>query len=614
MKIDHSQAQAIRHRDGPAMVLAGPGSGKTTVITHRVEHMISSYHIDPSSILVITFSRAAAGLMQERFLHLVKRQRYPVTFGTFHAIFFHILKYSYGFDSRQVVSNETQTRFLREYIHRLRLDETDELDLLRSLLQEISLVKMAETDESAYHPLSCKEDTFWMIFRAYEEFLDQNRYLDFDDILVRTKELLKQRPDILSGWQDIYRYILVDEFQDINPVQYEVVRMLALPQNNLFIVGDDDQSIYRFRGASPGIMLHFEKDYPDAVRICLDTNYRSTPEIVETSKNLISYNKNRFDKNIRAVSAGGPSPIFRSFQSQREQNACLIETIIQLNRRTGIPLHEIAVLFRTNDQPALLMRMMSEHQIPFVSKQNIPNLFDHWIAGDLNAYLRLAQGERSRRLFLAIMNRPNRSLSRESLPFEEVSFDAWSDFYLGRQDLLAQLKKLEGDLDALSRMSPYSAINYIRKAAGYEEYVKKFALSRNISQNKLFSVLDEIQEESRQFQSFHEWFAYQEEVRKLAAKNKAEKNTVESAVLFSTLHAAKGLEFDTVFLIDINENVIPDKKALTPDDLEEERRLFYVGLTRAKRRLYLFCSAQIRNKTMLPSRFLNECERKADLR
>ncbi len=308
MRIDQTQSQAIQLKDGPAIILAGPGSGKTTVITGRIACLIRQYRVRPENILVITFSRAAAGEMKERFYALMGGQSVPVTFGTFHAVYFHILKCAYGYTSNNIAKEEQRTRFIREFIHRLRLEYDDEADFIQGILGEISLIKNTGVDLKHYYSTSCGEGVFRKIFHAYQEFLAQNRLIDFDDMLVYTKELLEQRADILQAWQKKFQYILVDEFQDINRIQYDIIRMLALPQNNLFIVGDDDQSIYRFRGSRPEIMLNFERDYPGAQKILLATNYRSVPEIVQLAGNLISHNSARFAKEIRA-NAGGEEPV-----------------------------------------------------------------------------------------------------------------------------------------------------------------------------------------------------------------------------------------------------------------------------------------------------------------
>ncbi|MCD8365449.1 MAG: ATP-dependent helicase [Clostridiales bacterium] len=610
MQVDLTQSKAIQLKDGPAMVLAGPGSGKTTVITGRIEHLICHHQIRPEHILVITFSRAAAGEMKERFRARMGGKSMPVTFGTFHAVYFHILKCAYGYTSNNIAREEQRTRFLREFVHRLRLEYDDEADFIQGILGEISLIKNTGIDLEHYDSTNCGEAVFRKVFYAYQEFLMQNRLIDFDDMLVYTKELLEQRADILQAWQRKYQYILVDEFQDINRIQYDIVRMLALPQNNLFIVGDDDQSIYRFRGSRPEIMLNFERDYPGAKQIFLDINYRSAPEIVALAGNLISHNTARFSKNIRANAVNGLSPVVKSFSNQREQNLYVIRTIQELNRSVGVPYDEMAILFRTNSQPGFLIRQFIEYNLPFVSREHIPNIYEHWIARDILTYIQIAMGDRSRAAFLKIMNRPKRYLSRESLPYEEVAFDVWQDYYKDRGWMLQRLEKLEIDLKTISRMRPYSAINYIRKAVAYEDYLAEFAAERRMPREDLMDVLDEIQEDARAYATYTDWYAHLEQVREDWKKQFAGKEQPVSAVRFSTLHASKGLEFDTVFLVDVNENIVPYKKAFLDAEVEEERRLFYVGMTRAKKRLYLLHSGQIHNKEASPSRFLEEIREK----
>ncbi len=606
MKLDSSQAAAVHVRDGPAMVLAGPGSGKTTVITHRVEYLIRVRHVDPSRILVITFSRAAAREMRERFLVLSDHHLLPVTFGTFHAIFFQILQHAYGYQTGQVVREDARVDFMRDYIHRLRLECNDEAELIQGLFSEISRAKSAGTDPSVCSE-SAVGDLFPTVYRAYEEFLRQNRYLDFDDMLVRTKSLLSERPDILAAWQQRFSHILVDEFQDINPIQYDVVRMLARPEDNLFIVGDDDQSIYRFRGAHPEIMLHFPEDYPNAQRILLDVNYRSGPAIVAAAGRLIGHNAARYEKPIRAGQASSLPPHIQAFPTQREENDCVCQTIQTLHAREGVPYEEMAVLTRTHAQATLLTHQLAEQNLPFLSSTHLPSLYEHWITQDLITYLRLADGERTRAAFLRVMNRPNRHLTRESLPYENVDFSLWQAYYAEDPQMRERLMRLEADLTLLSDMRPYAAINYIRHAVGYEGYLAECALSRHLPVEELQNVLEDLQEDARSFDTSAAWWKHVEQGAAEWAKHQRAAETPAEAVRVMTLHAAKGLEFDTVFLVDVDETIMPYKKALLAEEIEEERRLFYVGMTRAKRRLYLFSSAQIRNKTMAPSRFLAEC-------
>lgn len=289
MEFSRSQTEAIEHKDGPALILAGPGSGKTAVITERTSRLITEHGVDPSRILVITFTRAAAREMEERFIRRMGK-KYPVTFGTFHAVFFTVLKYAYHFHAGNIIKEDVKYQYMREIVAHMGLEYDDEAEFLSSLFGEISMVKNAGVALENYYSSNLPEHVFRKIYRAYDEKLRRNRLLDFDDMLVYTYELFSERKDILSAWQKKYRYILIDEFQDINKLQFDIMKMLALPENNLFVVGDDDQSIYRFRGARPEIMLHFDKDYPNAKKIVLKENYRSTANIVDASLRLIGHN------------------------------------------------------------------------------------------------------------------------------------------------------------------------------------------------------------------------------------------------------------------------------------------------------------------------------------
>ena len=284
----------------------------------------------------------------------------------------------------------------------------------------------------------------------------------------------------------------------------------------------------------------------------------------------------------------------------------MIQEILRLHRE-GMEYKDMAVLFRTNMQPRFLMEMMLDYSISFTAKDRIPNIYDHWITRDLFAYIDIARGDRRRSTFLKIMNRPKRYLSRESLPYEEVAFDVWEEYYEEQGWMVQRLEKLQMDLKVIAGMRPYSAINYIRKGVAYEDYLREYAEVRRIPFEDLADVLDELQENARGFETFEAWFEHIEQLRE-ELEEQAKSYKVTEGVNLSTLHSSKGLEYDTVFLVDVNENVMPNKKAVLDADLEEERRMFYVGMTRAKKRLYLLWSHQIRNKDMDPSRFLTECE------
>ena len=408
------QEEAITHKEGPLMVLAGPGSGKTLVITYRVKWLIENAGVHPSNILVITFTRAAAEEMRKRFFAFDGMENAPVTFGTFHSIFFMILRYAYRYTAGNIIREDVKRRYIKEMTENMELEIEDEKEFLSGIINEISYVKGEMMSLSYYHSSNCSDELFAQIYEGYERRLREENLIDFDDMLVFCYELLKERKDILAMWQQKFQYILIDEFQDINKVQYEIVRMLAGKGDHLFIVGDDDQSIYRFRGARPEIMLGFEKDYPDAKKVILNTNYRCSAEIVDSAEHLISHNTKRFPKNMQAA-RGKKVPItFRYLKDAGEECTDILKGI-RFYHKKGIPLEEMAVIFRTNTQPRLLVGRLMEYNIPFQMRDVIPNIFDHWIARNILTYIKIAMGNKDRKLFLQIMNRPKRYISRSML-------------------------------------------------------------------------------------------------------------------------------------------------------------------------------------------------------
>lgn len=604
MKFNESQKRAVAHGEGPMMVLAGPGSGKTSVITGRTCSLIKR-GIPASSILVVTFTKAAAGEMKERFLRLMNLQTSQVTFGTFHGVFYGILRHSYQLTGSNIISEEQKNRLLRELVEAFHEPTEDETDLLADLAREISRVKDGRIALSNYYSACMPEETFRRIFTEYQKWLKQNRKLDFDDIMVWTYRLFVKYPEILKQWQDKFQYILIDEFQDINPIQYDIIRMLAAPRNNLFIVGDDDQSIYRFRGAQPAIMLNFPKDYPQAGRVTLDVNYRSTGEILKKADLLIRENENRFKKQIRPSKEAGQKVDIHIFENERSEVAHMLEDIGKY-LKTGHGYREIAVLFRTNTGSRRTVEELMASNIPFQMRDALPNLYDHWIARDLIAYMELARGSRRRSTFLQVANRPNRYLSREAFSEPEVVFEALYQFYEEREWMCERIEKLEQDLRVMKDMTPFGCINYIRHGIGYEGYVKEYAQYRHLRPEEFLELLDELQDTARGFDTVEAWFAqiarYREELKRQAKTRKADGD----GITISTLHSAKGLEFDNVYILDVNEGVIPYHKAVLEPDLEEERRMFYVGMTRAKSLLHLYAVEERHDKKTEISRFIHE--------
>ncbi len=606
MEINQSQLAAIRHNTGPMMVLAGPGSGKTLVITRRVQELIEHYGVNPANILVITFTKAAAEEMKERFFKLNGRKAPGVSFGTFHSVFFTILKYAYGYNASNIIREEQRYSFIKEIIHNMSLEAPDEKEFSEEILSEISLVKGERLNLEHYYSVNCSEDNFKKIYQAYESKLAASNLIDFDDMLVLCLELLTQRPDILTLWQNKFQYILIDEFQDINKVQYDVIRLLAGQLNNLFIVGDDDQAIYRFRGAKPEIMLNFEKDYPDCKRIELRYNYRCGSKIVQCASALIKNNNKRYDKEIKSATGKGGEVAIRSFENLKTQNLSVVGEILKYNQE-GIPYSQIAVLFRTNIQPRALVEKMMEYNIPFHMRDRIPNLYEHWIAQDIIAYIKLAAGEMERRHFLQIANRPNRYISRECMKEQQIDFLMLRKFYGDKDWMLDRIDKLEYDLNLIRNMNPYGAVTYIRRGVGYEEFTADYARLRNLKSEELIEILDELAESAKNYDTFDSWFRHMEEYKeelKVKAREARENNT--DMVTLATMHSSKGLEYKVVFIIDANESITPYRKAILEADMEEERRLFYVAATRAMDYLHIYSSKERYNKELTISRFVGE--------
>ena len=587
------------------MVLAGPGSGKTSVIVERTAYMINEGKIPASSILVVTFSRAAATEMKERFLKFVNRNRSEVTFGTFHGIFYGILKAAYNLNASNILSEEEKYSILREMTEKFGQEMEQEGDFLEEIAKEISVVKGNCISLEHYYASCCSDEVFREIYNGYKNALRTRRKLDFDDMILCCYELFSQRSDILKAWQKKFVYILVDEFQDINSLQYKILQMLAAPANNLFIVGDDDQSIYHFRGARPEIMLNFTRDYPGAETVLLDVNYRCSGNILKTAMNVINCNKKRFRKKLTTPNDVGMPVTCKVFDNPREEAVC-VAAALKKRLEKGEKLENTAILLRTNQEAESLITALMEYQIPFTMKEQLPNLYRHWICRNLLAYLHMAAGDRSRKNFLELMNRPNRYISRDALKNSQISFHDLREYYKDKDWMCDRITTLETHLRILGTLSPFAAVNFIRKGMGYEEYLREYAQFRKLKPEELLEILDRIHESTRGMKNLKQWEDYIEDyTEKLNEQAKRQRDRKEG-VTVSTLHAVKGLEYDIVYILNVNEGSIPYRKAVLAEAVEEERRLFYVGMTRARRKLVLAYVNRQYEKEREPSRFLEE--------
>ncbi|MBO4782048.1 MAG: ATP-dependent helicase, partial [Lachnospiraceae bacterium] len=594
------------------MVLAGPGSGKTTVIANRIMYLTGECEVPPEKILVITFTRTAAEEMRERYRVLTGGEQ-GVTFSTFHALFFKILRYAYSYDSSNILTEDERTRYLRDAAQKAGAANFLDGDLIFVLSSEISCIKnrKGEMTNRCSRSVGTDKKQFEEIYNEFERILRDEKKIDFDDMMLLCGRLFDEHPEVLLYWQQVYEYILIDEFQDICPLQYELIKRLAEPHHNIFVVGDDDQSIYAFRGASSELMFEFEKDHKklkEYERITLGVNYRCSESIVECSSNLISHNKRRFKKVLKSGRKGflkTDTVMYREFPDVGKETMYVVNMVENLIAR-GIDASEIAVLYRVNTQPGMLVSKLKERNIRFVIKDSVPNIYEHWVAKNIFAYMELAglqpgstahtqyesgspvgSAERWREFFLQIVNRPSRYIRREHLRRQDLSFDTLYAENRDKAYVREKLDKLKYDLTILGKLPPKAAVGYIRKAVGYDGFIKKYTEERMLDADGLYEILNELEASAAEFTTYADWKKHIEEYSEALRKKTAEHKEKESGVGLLTFHSAKGMEFDTVFIIDASEDYTPYWQAATSAEIEEERRMFYVALTRAKNRLFV---------------------------
>lgn len=599
MALDQVQEKATKHVNGAAMILAGPGSGKTTVITHRIWNLIKENHIDEKKILVITFTKMAAKQMQERFLKLCNKSQSDVVFGTFHAIFFMILKDVFHYHAKDIIKEKEQWQFIKNQLSFHMVSVQDENSFATDILSEILKVKAQRIDIQTYCSFNGDENLFRCLYKEYQHMLQKEHKIDFEDMMITTLQVLENRKDILNNWQNKYDYILIDEFQDAAPVQIQIVHLLCKIHKNIFVVGDDDQSIYGFRGATPSVMKDFIKVYPEASVYNLNTNYRSNRYVVEMATRLINHNQDRFYKDLQAFHSYGDKVNIREFTNITEQNQYMIALIYQWK--------ELAILTRTNNCAVNIVKMLEHQGIAVqssISKAK-DNLSGHWITLDIGAYIKIAHGSKERLNYLRIINKPYRSISRDYFT-EDVVYLEKIKMNIGKkghEDKLKELCLFQEHIKFIQNMTTYAKINYIRKGIGYERYIKNYCKEQGIDSKPFMDILDYLQECAKEAFSYDEWI-------QCISKNKRNNNTTYQDnsyhVHVCTMHSCKGLEFDNVLLIDVNEGMIPYNKANTKEELEEERRLFYVAVTRAKQRLFISYLKKRYDKTLQPSRFIGE--------
>ena len=592
----------MQHTTGPAMILAGPGSGKTTVIAWRLRHLIENFGADPAKVLVITFTRAAAATMQQRFMKITDSSYPEVSFGTFHSIFYQIIKSSnqYKNSGLTLINEPFKYEIIRDILAGIRTEGLigkteyeDALEDIPDIISGISKIKNSGQKSSVSTGSVRLGNVFDKVLEMYNRRLMEYSKIDFDDMIIKCYELLTKDEAFLSLWRERFKFIMIDEYQDINMMQHKVIELLMGDECNVFAVGDDDQSIYGFRGSNPGIMLGFPESFGEKkVRVIhLNINYRCSRRILDISQLVIGENKRRFKKEISAAENNqAGSVIARRYESREKQN----EQIALFLKKHMEELGDIAILTRTNKEAETIARTLSSMQIPNNLEKRVSSCYESEAVRLVISYLSFAFGGRKRGDFLKIMNHPMRYISRDSVAGEVVTEGDIIRYYRGNRDRLKVVKKLFSQINMISHLRPLLAVKYIRKTVGIDQL---YPDSRK--------MLDEFEKEASFFDDNLKMLSeVNEKIKECGVKNRNKNTPGRNVVRLLTMHASKGLEFEIVWIPDLNEGIIPSRSACREDTIEEERRMLYVAMTRAKRALIMSYITGDKENPMLPSRFL----------
>ena len=631
-KLNEPQREAVYHTDGPLLILAGAGSGKTRVLTHRIAYLIEERNVNPWNILAITFTNKAAGEMRERVDSLVGFGSESIWVSTFHSMCVRILRRfidRLGYDNRfTIYDTDDQKTLMKEVCKKVAIDT--KVFKERSLMSAISSAKneLILPDE---FELNAGGDFAKLkiakVYREYEAQLKANNALDFDDLLVKTVQLLQTQPDVLENYQERFRYIMVDEYKDTNTVQFQLVRLLAGKYRNLCVVGDDDQSIYKFRGANIRNILDFEHEFSDACVIKLEQNYRSTGNILNAANRVIANNKGRKEKTLWTANGEGELVHLRQFDTGYDE-ADFIAEDIKKEVRAGASYNDHAVLYRTNAQSRLLEEKFVAMNVPYKIVGGV-NFYARREIKDLLAYLKTIDNGMDDIAVRRIINVPKRGIGLTTINrIQESAAERGLGFYetLMAPELIPGIGRSAAKLDSFAALIEYfkgltgqmSITDLLREViekTGYMESLdsedKEDAQARKENIDELINKAAAYEEAAEDRDEPATLSAFLEEVALVADIDSLDEE--QDYVVLMTLHSAKGLEFPHVYLAGMEDGLFPSYMTITSDDrddLEEERRLCYVGITRAEQELTLTCARRrmVRGETQYNkiSRFIKE--------
>ena len=600
MGFTEAQKRAIESKARAVLVVAGPGSGKTTVLTERLVYLLKN-GAEAKSCLLLSFTRASSKEMALRFAKRGIAGNSP-HFSTIHALCLSLLREVRGIEREGLVNLYEKMDWLSAYFLEKGIAREEVEELLLNYGNQISYFKSITEEERMHFLREEKNEDFLPLFQYYEKMRKLRGKLDFEDLLIEVLLELQKNTRIADSWKSRFSYILVDEFQDLSLIQYAILKALSEKGASLFVVGDEDQSIYGFRGASPDILFRFAGDFPDCERIFLADNFRSKEEIVLLSRRLIGKNKKRFQKPLSGRRGRGGKAKYFLLETGVEEAVLLAEHVESLLRE-GCPPEEIAVLCRSKMQITPLLPGFMERGIPIVIVEELSNVFQHFIGKDILAYLRLAKNKESSQELVQILSKPYRGLRGEKILHKDSGL---SDLKRAAKTLKEreETEKLEKHLEALSKLNPKEAILFIRKEIGYEKYLEDFAKKKNKDFTEWWESFEEITAMSEGYPDLDAFFRFVTEFNRRALERR--KPEEEKGIRFMTYHSAKGLEFDEVFLPDCIEGIIPDGRAKKPEEIEEERRSFYVALTRARKGIHIYVTKTRYSKKVYPSRFIPE--------
>lgn len=630
IKLNQSQMDAVRHHHGTALVLAGAGSGKTSVLTSRAGYLLSVHKVNPANLLLITFTRKAAAEMKERIAllpGLSHKMVSDITVGTFHAIFLRLLR-AHGYEQQILNNDKYKQSIIKIILKNKGLQDAYEPETLLSRLSAYKMRMMSAYDLPENEPIDIE---IKHILLEFEKWKDSNSYIDYDDILLRAYQLLTDHPSVLRQLQTRFTYVMVDEWQDTNPIQYALIQKIAAPENNLFCVGDDDQTIYSFNGADSTIILNFDKEYPNTKVITLDVNYRSNTPIVGLANDVIALNKQRHKKTLKATRRSTVYPYFSRPENGNQEAERVIDSILDEVETDGRSLRDFAILYRTFAASRAIFDKLVLQGIPIITYSQADTFYEQSLVAPIIDHLRLSLDPQNIEAIERIL--PSLYLSREkTMDYirEQVAYKPEANLLhlLLRVPQLQPFQKKHITervtlIKRLKNMKPVVAIKEIRTF--YEKFLSADK-RKNLTYDKgiILETLSEVEESAKGFDSTLGYVSF---VNVIIEKNKEmeERRRIPDidAIHLSTIHGAKGLEYPVVHVIGVIEDIIPHRSALQVDEsndiyvnvksqdkqqkaLEEERRLLYVAITRAKERLHLYAPKYYRSSVANVSRFLLE--------